>query len=223
MHMAIPKDQHDAIKSLNIDEHRTACAYEHWQKTFPTGTYLAPHIEIIKKALGNDFTRSEVVEFYKRDVNVVTKFIAAMIWGHEAPAGSRRDSRGPWKLSMMFAKPQDAEKAIQSVSLQTNQEITQAYERLNKALDRCGPNFFTKHFYFLGKSQGINPYPLIFDDRVASGLIKTALSSYWEMDMVQVSALRKPTAYLKYLAFARQESDRIGCSLDQIEYHLFKL
>jgi hypothetical protein len=223
MHMAIPKDQHDAIKSLNIDEHRTVCAYEYWQETFPADTYLAPHIKIIKEALGNDFTRSEVVEFYKRDVNVVTKFIAAMIWGHEAPAGSRRDSRGPWKLSMMFAKPQDAEKAIQSVSLQTKQEITQAYRRLNDELHRCGPNFFTKHFYFLGKSQGINPYPLIFDDRVAVGLIKTALSSDSAMDMVQVSALRKPTAYLKYLAFAEQESDRIGCSLDQIEYYLFNL
>lgn len=221
--MAIPEDQHEAIRSLNIDEHRTACAYGDWKKTFPTGTYLAPQIEIIKKSLGNDFTRSELVAFYRQDVDVVTKFIAAMIWGHEAPAGSRRDSRGPWKLSRMFARPLEAESAIRSVSLQTNQDITQAYKRLNSALDRCGPNFFTKHFYFLGKSEGINPYPLIFDNRVANGLIKIALSNYPGLDMVQVSALRKPDAYLNYLAFAKQESDRIGCSLDQIEYYLFNL
>ena len=222
--MLIPEEQFDAIRALNIDEHRTMCVYESWEAEFPTGTYVSRSIEVIKNALGASFTRSELVAFYQcSNVKAETKFIAAMLWGHEAPSGSRRDSRGPWKLSQMFAEPSDAESAIRSVSLESPEGITKAYKLLDKTLKRCGPNFFTKHFYFLGKAQGLDPYPLIFDDRVANGLIKIGLSNQATLDLVRVSALRKPRAYHEYLTLAKSEADRIGCDLDQIEYYLFNL
>lgn len=222
--MRIPDADFHMVRAVNIDEHRTVCAYGYWESMFPAGTYLGERIAIIKEALGADFTRSELVNFYQmEDVGPETKFVAAMLWGHEAPAGGRRDSRGPWKLSKMFAQPSDAQAAIRSVSLDTETNITKAYRLLDKALDRCGPNFFTKHFYFLGKAQGLTPYPLIFDDRVASGLIKIMLQNQLPQKMVKISASRKPEAYLQYLAFAKREAVRIGCSLDQVEYYLFNL
>jgi hypothetical protein len=113
--------------------------------------------------------------------------------------------------------------AIRSVSLGTPQQIAAAYKLLDKTLDRCGPNFFTKHFYFLGKALRLDPYPLIFDDRVANGLIKIVLSNQASLNLVRVSTLRKSNAYLQYLAIAKEEADRINCNLDQIEYYLFNL
>jgi hypothetical protein len=84
---------------------------------FPANTSILQSLAIIKQALGESFTRSELVSFYMRhDVDLETKFIAAMIWGHEAPAGSRRDSRGPWKLSKMFDSP-NAVNAILRISV----------------------------------------------------------------------------------------------------------
>lgn len=222
--MSIPRQCFDKVIAQDLDEHRTTCAYDYWENEFPVGTYLSPHLATIKDALGPDFTRSELVNFYRLPgVQEETKFIAAMIWGHEAPAGSRRDSRGPWKLSKMFADSTAAQAAIRSVSLATPEEIVRSYKVLDKALDRCGPNFFTKYFYFSGKAQGMNPYPLIFDDRVASGLVKISTGDESTLGMVRVSAIRKPEAYLQYLDFARREAERIGCEIDKIEYYLFNL
>jgi len=222
--MIISNERLDTVRAINIDEHRTFCAYAYWEAAFPEGNYLARHVALIKNALGPDFTRTELVTFYRRtDIQAETKFVAAMIWGHEAPAGSRRDSRGPWKLSKMFADPDATQAAIRSVSVGTSEEIVSAYKLLDKTLDRCGPNFFTKHFYFTGKAQGHSPYPLIFDDRVANGLVKIASSNHSDLGFIRVSAARKPEAYLEYLTFAQREAHRIGCELDQIEYYLFNL
>ena len=146
--MLIPDDQHAIIRDLNVDLHRTICVYEYWESKFPSRSYLASHIETVKKYLGADFTRSELVTFYQlENIKPETKFISAMLWGYEAPAGSRRDSRAPWRLPKMFSKPEDAQAAIRSVSLNSEHSIVQAYKNLDRALDGCGPNFFTKHFY----------------------------------------------------------------------------
>jgi len=222
--MHIPKSAYEIIRNLDVDEHRTTCAYEHWEAAFSNSEYLLNHIAIVKKALGKDFSRSDLVALYKDSSSKTeTKFIASMVWGYEAPLGSKRDARGPWRVLEMFTNPHHSECAIQSVTLRTEEEITKAYRLLDKTLKQCGPNFFTKHFYFLGKSQGLDFYPLIFDDRVAHGLIKISSSQQSSLDLVRVSAVRTPEAYLKYLAFAKRESERIGCSLDQIEYYLFTL
>lgn len=224
MHMSIPVEQYDAVRAQNVDEHRTVCFYDYWHSVFPEGTYLAPHLAVIQSALGQAFTRTDVVNFYRLpDVKAETKFIAAMIWGHEAPAGSRRDSRGPWKLSRMFADPEASQAVIRSVSVESADKIVKSYKLLDKTLERCGPNFFTKHFYFAGKAARLEAYPLIFDDRVANGIVKLYTANQSNLDMVRVIASRKPEAYLKYLEFAKAQSERIGCEIDKIEYYLFNL
>ncbi len=220
--MPIPLDSYSFISDLDIDEHRTLIAYSYWEEQFPSGSFLHTHVARVKSGLGEGCTRSELVSFYKEhDVPPETKFLAAMIWGHEAPAGSRRDHRGPWKLSKMFADAQLSTDVIRSVSVATDQDIISSYKRLNKVLDRCGPNFFTKHFYFLGKATYGDSYPLIFDDRVATGFVKLRCTDGIILDSVRVSADRTPAAYLSYLKFAREWSQKIGCDLDKIEYFLF--
>ncbi|MNF80581.1 hypothetical protein D3C85_204290 [compost metagenome] len=222
--MRIAAEQHQLIRNLDVDEHRTHFAYDYWANEFDDNLYLKSRLKLVRDALGDSFTRSELVSFYKEPkVGDETKFIACMIWGHEAPAGSRRDSRGPWKLSKMFADINIAEEAIRSVSLASEESLIRSYKAIHKALDRCGPNFFSKHFYFLGKSQGMCEYPLIFDDRVASGLLKLTLGSSSVMSMVNIGTIRKPDAYLRYLKFAFEQAHEICCEPDQIEYYLFTL
>ena len=222
--MWINDSEHEKIRKLDVDEHAISWDPKVWDSTFPAGSYISENLSLIRDLLGVSMRRSDLVAFYERsDVASETKFIAAMIWGHEAPAGSRRDTRGPWKVSRMFADPMKAASAIGSVSVINDTEIMNSYRMLDGLLERCGPNFFTKHFYFLGKSRNLNHYPLIFDDRVANGLIKLSPQTHSQLKMVRVSAARKPEAYLDYLTFSRRQADLIGCSLDQIEYYLFKL
>lgn len=220
--MSIPATHYGQIAAIDVDVHKTRIAYSYWESTFPPGTFLRTHVDPIRQALGSEWTRSEIVSFYQQqDVLPETKFIAAMIWGNEAPAGSRRDSRGPWRLSQMFADPAAAVAAIRSVSVTSEAEIAQSYQCLDKALDRCGPNFFTKHFYFTGKASGAAEYPLIFDDRVATGLVRVNLADPAVLGAVRVSAERTPEAYLSYLKVARDTVANCGCQMDQVEYYLF--
>ena len=221
--MTIPEADYQTVRDLNVNEHQTHLQYRYWEDEFANNKYLKGHFEVVKGSLGQSVTRSNIVDFYRKpDVPDETKFLAAMIWGHEAPAGSRRDSRGPWKVTKMFAYPLASEAAIRNVSIANRSDITSSYKELDKVLDRCGPNFFTKHFYFLGKSKGLQAYPLIFDDRVAGGLMKVSLASACCSGMVRVTAARKAEAYLQYLDYAVGQAQLIGCDLDQIEYFFFR-
>lgn len=144
-----------------------------------------------------------------------------MIWGHEAGEGGKRDGRGPWKVSQMFCDPGRAKRVLAAVTASSGPAVADAYKALLGSLPRCGPNFFTKHLYFLGKAARVPSYPIILDNRVASGLARLAGLSSLAARMVDVSATRTVDAYLAYLRFVHAEAARIGCEPDQIEMFLF--
>lgn len=221
----IPLEKYDTIRKIKFDQPLTQWAYEeYWEGIYADKDYLLPRIRQVKAALGLSFNRMDVVNFYQRpDISLETKFIAAMIWGHEASEDGKRDPRGPWKLSKIFEDSVAAENAIRMASVSSLEDVTKSYNSLNKALKRCGPSFFTKHFYFLGKASGKNEYPVIFDDRVARGLVKLSSPTSIALDMVSFSAATKPEAYRRYLDFVFDQASTIKCKPDQIEYYLFTL
>jgi Putative 8-oxoguanine DNA glycosylase OGG-like protein len=220
----IPMEDYERIRIIDTDCHSTCCLFQYWEDTFFGDDYLLPKIVDIKAKLTDTFTRSDLVNFYRNaDIELETKFIATMIWGNEAPAGGRRDARGPWKLSKIFSDPAESQVAIRNTLIGNNTEIADSYKILDKTLNYCGPNFFTKHFYFFGKSQGLNHYPVIFDDRVAAGIAKLSLADQACLNMVNISANRKPEAYLNYLNFVFDQADKINCEPDKVEYYLFSL
>ena len=145
----------------------------------------------------------------------------AMIWGHEAAEGGRRDGRGPWKLMQMFKDRTRTDVLIHSVNLLTEESLMASYQKLDAKLDRCGPNFFTKHFYFLGKALGLEKYPLIFDDRVANGLIQRMLPDNGLLSLVSISTMRRPEAYIRFLRLAHQIAQAAEAEPDQVELFLF--
>ena len=224
--MPIPPDRYKFVQGLNVNEHKTELHYGEWERYLreKKASYLLLQIEAIKSVLASPANRADVVDFYRNeDIAKETKFIAAMIWGYSPTAGGRRDGRGPYRVMKMFSDPAKAATAIGNVDITTRDDIVRSYESLDDALDRCGPNFFTKHLYFLGKSTNIEKYPLIFDDRVARGILKLSASNHDWMEMVTASAMRSPEAYMLYLAFAFEEADKIHCNADHIEYFLFGL
>lgn len=222
--MNIPEDQYNSVRVTDVDDHKTECKYKYWTDEFSGNQALLHAVRTIESRLGQSFTRSQVVDFYKAEepeVPIVTKFVAAMMWGHEAPTDSRRDSRGPWKVSKMLADMGTATRVLGSVKVENPESIARSYKEFK--LERCGPNFFTKHFYFLGRAKGIEKYPLIFDDRVASGILRVQGIGSDTFGMVRASAQRSAEAYMQYFDFIHREAAKIQCKPDQVEYYLFKL
>ena len=225
--MLINNRYHETIRNINIAPIDTVVDYERWNNLFDNPIFINSNLQIIENTLGNEFNRLDIIELYRRvDIPAETKFIAAMIWGYSAPAGVRSDTRGPWKVSQMFGNGQPengqaAIDAIRAVQINTEEEIITSYNNLNNNLRHCGPNFFTKHFYFLGKSQNNNIYPVIFDNRVAQGLFKLLPESNSLSQIIKVSTNTNADSYIKYLNLIRTESEIIGCEMDQLEYYLF--
>lgn len=221
--MDISANQYSEIRKLNVNEHYVDCAYSYWIQEFESCAPISNQISQIQEILGGRFNRADVVALYrKKDIDIKTKFLAAMIWGHEAPEGSRRDTRGPWKVRMMLESDNISE-TLRSVGIGTSDEVLRSYSKMKKNIDRCGPSFLTKHLYFLGKSNGNSSYPLIFDDRVATGLVRLSLDNSRCLDVVSIHAAAKKTAYAKYLEFAERQASAISCDLDMIEYYLFRI
>lgn len=221
--MEIPNYRYAEIRDLNVDEHNVVCEYSYWEQTFKYEESNLARVLEIKESLGSTFNRADLVAFYGKEYfDIETKFLAAMIWGYEAPEGSRRDNRGPSRLQKML-NSKDFYKILKSVKIGNDKEIQSSYSKIKNNINGCGPSFLTKHLYFLGKSSGESKYPLIFDNRVAVGLARLSLSDSACLDIVSIQALPKRSAYIKYLEFARNQSTVIDCDLDQIEYFLFRI
>ena len=221
--MNIDKSFYEEIRNLDVDEHKVSCVYDSWEKQFENDCKTKRMLSSIKSTLGQSFGRAEIVKFYQEEnVSINCKFLSAMIWGYEAPAGSRRDNRGPARVKEMMNSP-NMDSALSNVKIGSRKEILKAYKILNKDINKCGSSFLTKHLYFLGKSlDNENEYPLIMDDRVAVGLVKLALKDQKKcLDFVSIHAQRKASVYENYLDFASQQAKFIGCDLDKIEYFLF--
>ncbi|MCH8479105.1 MAG: hypothetical protein LAT56_14355 [Wenzhouxiangella sp.] len=222
--MLIPKSDYDKVRDINVSKGAVSCQYDYWYNRFINDEYITNQLKLIRKRMGDSFGRSDLIKFYQlTDVDLATKFIACMIWGHESPNPRKRDARGPWKLERMFENNLEAISLIHNIVISTDEEIVRSYKSLNRSLPQCGPSFFTKHFYFLGKSEGLDNYPLIFDDRVAGGVCKILSRTSRNINIFDVRSSKNANAYLRYLEIVRNEVDIIGCEADQVEYYLFEV
>jgi len=220
--MTILAEHYTSIRAVDVNRVRTKISYPHWEIHLGADPVMIDRLKVIRDKVGESVTRQEIVNFYANsDVPLETKFMLAMIWGHEATEGGRRDGRGPWKLMQMFKDRTVTDAVIQSVDLSTDDSLMASYRKLDANVHRCGPYFFTKHFYFLGKALGLKNYPLIFDDRVAKGLIERMLPDAGLLSLVSVSTLRRPEAYIKFLRLAHQIAQAAQAKPDQVELFLF--
>ena len=219
--MQLKTSDYEIIRGLDVNEHKVTCDFSRWEKAFKDSEELQERLRTVRNELGEKFGRDDIVRFYKsKEIELDTKFLSAMIWGYEAPAGSRRDHRGPSRVKIMM-ESKARKDVLSNVEISNDTAIHKSFREMDKNINKCGSSFLTKHLYFLGKAIKGKEYPLIFDDRVALGSVKYSLGSETCLNFVSVHALRKGKAYIKYLEYAREQAKLIRCELDHIEYFLF--
>jgi hypothetical protein len=223
--MPIPDKHHKQIREMDVDSYATVFDYTFWKSSFTKikSAFLQEACEVIQSQLGENVKRKDMVSFYQdRHVPVATKFIAAMMWGYEAPEGGRRAGYGAHRLGQMFEDPPTAREVLDRVALDDEDDVRSSYILLDDKLKKCGPNFFTKHFYFLDKSRNPDSFRLlIFDDRVATGLVRIFNPDADCLDLVRIAALRKADAYIRFIEYIGDQAQSIRCKPDQLEYYLF--
>lgn len=196
------------------------CQYKPWYKQFEKNKEVTCRIKTIEKAFGHKMTRKSIITFLSKNADAISNFLAVMMWGHESDLNGRRDARGPWKVAQMTSDLASLGPLLdQTKERIKNGDVKEAYRCFKVA--RCGPNFFSKYFYFIGKSLNIARYPLIFDNRVAAGLVRITVSDGDLLDLVTIQSTRNVNAYLKYVNTLHKWAAELQCEADQIELFLF--
>jgi hypothetical protein len=141
-------------------------------------------------------------------------FLAVMIWGFGTVG------YGPWRTQQMFQTANF--KTIYS-DIRThiqNRNVSKAYE--SAKISYCGPPFFTKLFYFLGKVFNSNPLPIILDSRVSASLVKCNRDDFdGSIYFKNKGASPFSNGYLNYITDVNQWSKLNGFAADQLELFLF--
>lgn len=209
----------------------SVCEYGRWYDRFKGNQHITDCIHTIEDNLGGSFTRQDIISFHERnDINDITKFLSVMMWGYASDGNGRPDNRGPSRVQQMTSD----HVYLSNLLVQTKQligagRLREAYnefekkdESRKKKVPMCGPNFFSKYFYFVGKSLGLQRYPLIFDDRVATGLVNICVSSRSLLDLVSIQTIRRAEVYMKYFNLIHDWAEKLQCEADQIEFFLFQ-
>jgi hypothetical protein len=145
--------------------------------------------------------------------DIRTLFLGTMIWGYGTTG------YGPWRTAEMFNTPNFSEIVEKSIQYIAQGEIFNAYNIFS--VNRCGPPFFTKYFYFCGYGIGIKNYPLILDTRVWEALrdrIKIDTTEF-----VKKSTWWYPEGYVRYVDTLHEWAEELGCEAHNIEFVLFQL
>ena len=158
----------DQLQVLNPSFHSVKYNAEPWKVKFPGDEDL----ESITANFPIGVSRGDLFELagsVSKDLSHVRRlFFAVMIWGYGT------DSRGPWRVSQMLSHPNAIERLVSGARLVQDQNFKQVYLHFRMAnqgkLAQFGPSFMTKFFYFIGAACGLNPMPLILDNRVALGM-----------------------------------------------------
>jgi hypothetical protein len=228
--MPIPVDYHAQIQQINVDEHCVDVNYLAYANSeyFLQNPDDQARLNDIEAVLTAEFNRADLVNLYDSPIEAKTKFLATMIWGYAAPAvginqeAGQANNAGPFRVGCMMASLQQNPGLLDDLAVDNNIALQHAYAAHNH-INWCGPNFFTKHLYFLGKSQGLDLYPVIFDNRVALGLAHVSLGDVGLLEMIGVTARASWHAYQAYLEYVHNEMTVIECQPDQIEYFLFNV
>lgn len=144
-----------------------------------------------------------------------TFFFAVMIWGFGMTG------YGPWRTEQMFKSKDFARRFTDIREAIKHGRITDAYKAAK--IDYCGPAFFTKAFYFLGRVFGQKPLPLILDSRVCANLQKCADSKFKPVPSYFKAnpSLRHPAGYNEFCNDVDSWAAANGFLPDQLEIFLF--
>lgn len=196
-----------------------------WKEIFLNDPEISDDLDVIMKECPKKITRVHV-QYFAHKIrsgsypDIRRLFLACMIWGYGL------DANGPRNTKASLSAPTEARRVlINTLSRIKKIQIKEAYDEF--VLAGCGPAFFTKFFYFIGKEYGIEPMPLILDSHVANFLEFLSKQEGWKQSLFtkrsQKGYVKRYTqGYIQYICSMDGWAKTLGCSADKIEYFMYK-
>jgi len=204
-------------KIESILPHKQSIRYDlnTWRRQFGWNENL----EQVAKACPCPISRTDLFQLsaqagHTRNIeDILNLFLGVMQWGY-GTAGY-----GAWRTHQMISTSGSRQTLQVTFEFILDNEIELAYRKFN--LDRCGPPFFTKFFYFAGFGNKVPKYPLILDTRVYERL-KDQIGV--DVDrFVKRSSWCWPEGYVRYVNTIHDWAAELGCEAHNIELFLFNL
>lgn len=196
---------------------------EGWREYLHNNSVVAVDLDVIIQKCPVRISRRDIRDFAAKArsgsyPDVRRLFLACMIWGYN------RDRKGPPNTGRALSDPGAEEVLKRAVGRIGSGQIKEAYDGFHLA--RCGPAFFTKFFYFVGKEWQIRPLPLILDRRIARFLHFLGGQEGWQSPLFakvgQRGYVRRyPEGYLRYICSMDEWATELGCSSDNVEYFMY--
>ena len=202
--------------------------YETWKKHFTGNEVVLQDLAYIHGICPSIITRNDIEQFVNAAQNgtcgIRIPFLATMIWGWGNGWRGRHNVELSYSDNRLDGSLKKAFELIQANKLQ------EAYDTFR--VKGCGPAFFTKFFYFIGRALDIRPLPLILDTQVAKYLELMCIQEGWRLDdFVKVnrnegnriiSTGRNVKGYLRYVHSMNSWANQLGCNADDIELFMYK-
>ena len=211
----------DAPTKVNIQK---------WRDFFQSNPTAYAALSFIEQNYGGSIHRPQCLNLAKQAVSLSQQdlfrfYLAVMIWGW----GNQGRGKHFTRLSMNDSGIQA--KLVNMIALLKNNDVDAAYNEFKLA--GCGPAYFTKLFYFLGKVFNLRPLPVILDANVARTLeyIDASEGSNYLADFVRIGrnengeiscVNRFAPGYLKFIEAMDGWATTLGCTADQIECFMYR-
>lgn len=216
------------IENLDFLTSKSNFHIKNWQDSKDLNYSIKLLLENIFSQFEDGISRQNIIDSLKLtdDPNFLIKgFLMTMIWGHgysKKDKNSKSDNRGPWKVSKMLLDFPNKILSLKKIFDYLNQSQLRNACLEFASFERCKISFYSKYLYFLGKS--INPlkYPLIFDARVATTMIKLEMKDISLCELVEIKPNQNVDSYLSYVERIQNLALDYRLEADNIEYFLFK-
>ena len=163
--------------------------------------------------LNNDKSAKHSIQF----------FLACMMWGYGGDLDKKNsDFRGPYRVKQILNSSEEVKENIHEAFCSiSNGNIEIAFKKLSK-IKGLSISFLSKFLYFASRGCKIEKYALIFDVRVAKGIIQLISSRKDLVNIVSITPSIEYEHFDEYLNFAHELGKRYECEAENIELFLFE-
>ena len=192
------------------------CTYhsQRWAKEISNKKLLA----IVSKYSNTYVCRETIINSFKElfdaQEDYRVPFLLTMIWGYDSTG------YGPFRTNAFLSDSQNLSIIKSSFHAVKVNDIDTAFVELSK-IKGLSISYISKLLYFAGRGKGLEDYPLIFDIRVATSLVKLASDGVFNK-LIKVQPSNKLDDYKAYNKLLHGWAKKMRVSGDQIEFFLFE-
>jgi len=163
-------------------------------------------------------SRENIINFFSNhNNNLLEGFLMSMIWGFGEA------NYGPSRVSKMLNIDDEVNIILNNAKVAISENgLIEAYNLIKNNIPQIGVSFISKFLYFLGRGVSVDNYPLIFDKRVATTMVRLCGLETDVYEIINIQPKTSAVSYKKYNDLIHNEAERINVEADQIEYFLFR-